>query len=245
MSTITPGIAINLQDKYYIGLTISRTLGAIIYTSERKSADVLVEIDEEQEQSAQFLRIGALGKVTPELSIGLMYRPEFDWEFGETITKTYQNGELDTERSDTDYELTIPSMWGLGAEYQVSPEFIIAGEIQSRPYSDFSDSSIIDNGFNFSVGAEYLGSSIPLRFGVFRDAIPITDANDTVPLSLIGLTAGIGSAGDSNLSWDASVQYSTWQQANDEGQKYSENLFRANVSVTYRFNSGFGSSDTN
>lgn len=248
LSTITPGIALNFQDKYYLGLTVNRTLGAIISKSELIFADSRTETDVEQEQSAQFLRLGALAKFTPELSIGLMFRPEFDWEFGETITKTIEDGELDTDRNQTDVELTMPTMWGIGAEYKVSPEFVVALEIQSRPFSDFEligiPLSVIDNGYNFAVGAEYLGAGLPLRFGAFRDVIPDVDANDTAPIGLIGITGGIGSNNDKEFSWDASAVYGTWERANAEGQKYSENLFHANISITYRFNTVLGTAST-
>ncbi len=250
LSTITPGIAINFQDKYYLGLTVNRTLGAIVSTSEWKRAERRTEVDVEQEQSVQFLRIGALAHVTPELSIGLMYRPEFDWEFGETITKTYEDGELETDRSQTDAELTMPTMWGIGAEYKVSPEFVVALEIQSRPFSDlqwrrdFVQRAVIDDGFNFAVGAEYLGAGFPLRFGAFRDVIPFVDENDTAPIGLVGLTVGVGSNRDKDFSWDASALYGTWEQTNAEGHKYSENLIRANISATYRFNTALGTSST-
>ena len=251
LSTITPGIAINLQDKYYIGLAINRTLGGILTTTDWKRTDSLTERDVEQEQSAQFLRIGALAKLTPEFSLALMYRPGFDWEFGETITKTIEDGELNTERSQTDVELTIPSMWGIGAEYKVSPEFVVALEIQSRPFTDlewrrdFVQRAVIDNGYNFAVGAEYLGSGFPIRFGAFRDVIPFVDENDTTPVSFTGLTVGAGSNSDKSFSWDASALYGTWEQTvNAEGQKYSENLIRASISVTYRFNTGFDTSST-
>ncbi len=250
LSTLTPGIAINLQDKYFLGLTVNRTLGTITSTSEWRRADALTEVDEEQEQSAQFIRLGALAKVTPDLSIGLMYRSGFDWEFGETITKTYEDGELQTDRNQTDAELRMPSMWGLGAEYNVSPDFVVALELQSRPYTDlqwrrdFIQREVIDNSFNFAVGAEYLGAGFPLRFGAFRDVIPFVDQNDTAPVSFIGLTAGIGSAGDADFSWDVSALYGTWEQVNVIGQKYSEDLIRVNISATYRFNTGFGTSST-
>lgn len=244
LSTVTPGVALNFQDKYFFGLTVNRTLGAIFSTYEWKEQDTLTETDVEQEQSSQFLRLGALAKVTPELSIGLMFRPEFDWEFGETITKTQVDGELSTSRSDTDTELTMPTMWGIGAEYKVSPEFVVALELQSRPFSDFGNGTVIDNGYNFAVGAEYLGAGIPLRFGAFRDVIPFTDDNDTAPIGFTGLTAGIGSNGDQDFSWDASAVYGTWEQTDAGGEKYSENLIRVSVSATYRFDTGLGTSST-
>lgn len=251
LSTLTPGVAINFQDKYFLGLTVNRTLGAIVSTSEWKRADRRTEVDVEQEQSVQFLRLGALAHVTPELSIGFMYRPEFDWEFGETITKTYEDGELETDRSQIQAELTVPTIWGFGAEYKVSPEFVIALELQSRPFTDlqwrrdFIQRAVIDNGFNLAVGAEYLGAGFPLRFGAFRDVIPFVDENDTAPVSFVGFTAGIGSDGDADFSWDVSALYGTWEQTNAEGQKYSENLIRANISATYRFNTNSGSSTIN
>ncbi len=242
LNTITPGIALNFQDKYFLGLTVNRTLGGIVSKSEWKRPDGHTEVDSEQEQSAQFLRLGALAHVTPELSIGLMYRPEFDWEFGETITKTHEDGELETDRSQTDAELTMPTMWGIGAAYKVSPEFVVALELQSRPFTDlqwrrdFIQRAVIDDGFNFAVGAEYLGAGFPLRFGAFRDVIPFVDENDTEPVGLVGITVGVGSSRDKDFSWDASALYGTWEQTNAEGQKYSENLIRANISATYRFN---------
>ena len=250
LSTITPGVALNIQDKLFCGVTFSRTLGAIVYTNELKVSNHHTKVDEEQEQSALFLRIGALAKVTPELSIGLMYRPEFNWEFGATITERYENGELETERDQTQTELIIPTMWGFGAEYKVSPDLIVALELQARPFSelqwigDVNQRIFIDNGFNFSVGAEYLGAGFPLRFGVFRDVIPFVDENDTAPVELVGITAGVGSNSDKNFSWDASALYGTWGQVNAEGLKYSENLIRANISMTYRFNTVLGRGST-
>ena len=250
LSTFTPGVALNVQNRFFCGITLSRTLGAITYTNELKLADHHTKVDEEQQQSAQFLRLGALAKVNPELSIAFMYRPSFEWEFGEMITNREENGELETERDPTQTELTIPTMWGIGAEYKFYSDFSVALELQSRPFSELQWSGdgnqriFFENGFNVAIGAEYLGTGFPLRFGIFREAIPFVDENDTAPVSLVGLTVGAGSNRDKSFSWDVSALYGTWEQANAVGQKYAENLIRANVSVTYRFNSGGGTSTT-
>ena len=250
LSTLTPGVALNFQDRYYLGATVNRTIGAIISTSETKRPDYNGKLDAEREQSALFLRLGAFAELTPELSVGLMYRPEFDWELGETISKTYQDGELDTDRNTDHLELTMPAMWGIGAEYEVNPELIIAAEVQYRPFSDLQwsgsgylgEQPIIDDGFNVAVGAEYLGFDYPVRIGAFRDLIPFVDENDTDPVSLSGLTAGVGSIGeDEDFSWNVSALFGRWEQVNDEGQKYSEDLIRASISATYRFNVNLGS----
>ena len=242
LSTITPGIALNFQDTFYLGATLNRTLGAINSTTETSSYEQNTKRESETEQSAQFLRIGALAEVTPELSIGLTYRPEFEWELGETITKIYINGELNTDRNQDLIELTIPGMWGIGAKYKVSSELVIAVELQSRPYSELQWSrniesqQIIDDGYNVSVGAEFLELGFPIRVGAFRDVIPFVDEDDTDPVDLVGLTAGIGSRSGEEFSWDASVLWSRWEQTvNDNGQKYSEDLIRVGVSGTYHF----------
>ena len=143
-------------------------------------------------------------------------------------------------------------MWGIGAEYAVNPELVIAGEVQSRPFSDLQWSGsdvderpIIDDGFNVAAGAEYLGFDYPVRIGAFRDLIPFVDENDTDPVELIGLTAGIGSIGeDEDFSWNVSGVFGRWERVNDEGQKYSEDLIRASISATYRFDTDFGRSFT-
>ena len=249
LSTLTPGVALNFQDRYYLGATVNRTIGAIISTSETKSSDHHRKDDAEREQSALFLRLGAFAELTPELSAGLMYRPEFDWEFGETISKTYRDGELDTDRDTDRIELTMPAMWGIGVEYEASPELIVAAEVQYRPFSDLqwsedlADQPIIDDGFNVAVGAEYLGFDYPMRIGAFRDLIPFVDENDTDPVELIGLTAGVGSIGeDEDFSWNVSALFGRWEWVNDDGQRYSEDLIRASISATYRFNVNLGSS---
>ena len=65
-------------------------------------------------------------------------------------------------------------------------------ELQSCPFSDLqwrsplNQRTFIDDGFNLAVGAEYLGTGFPPRFGVFRDVIPFVDENDPAPGSLIG-----------------------------------------------------------
>ena len=251
LSTLTPGVALNLQNRYFLGLTLNRTLGAIISTSESKHSDQQTEVDSDREQSATFLRFGALAKVTPELSVGLIYRQGFGWELGETITKTYENGELETDRDQSFVELMIPGMWGIGVEYKVSPELVATLEVQSRPFSELrwtrsiGRQQFVDDGFNFSIGAEYLGAGFPMRFGAFREAIPFVDENDAAPLSLLGLTAGIGSHGEADFSWDTSVRFGTWEQVNSKGQKYSENLIRVGISATYRFRTNSGAPATN
>ena len=164
---------------------------------------------------------------------------------GRNNFKTYEDGELDTDRNTDHLELTIPTIWGIGVEYKASPELIVVLEVQSRPFSelrwstDIDEQPIIDDGFNFAIGAEYQGFAYPVHFGAFREVIPFVDDGDTAPVNLDGLTGGIGSGGDEDFSWNVSALFGRWEQVNDEGQKYSEDLVRASISATYRFSTGF------
>ncbi len=205
LNTLTPGIAINLQDKYFLGATLSQVVGDIFTTSDTTFGSDRFFDESTTEQSARFLRLGAIAKLNQELTVGLMYRTEFVWILRDTITIRDKYGNRKTDRNQLHRDRPMPDIWGIGAEYCVSPEFAVALEAQSRSLSKLEREFIIDSGFNVSVGGEYLGLGFPLRFGVFRDVIPEVDYNDTVPRSLIGVTAGIGSKDDSNFSWNASL----------------------------------------
>ena len=244
LSSIVSGVAINYDDSIFLGITLNRTYGVILLEEETKSTDQQLKYEIETEQSAFYFRIGALVELTPDLHIGLTYRPEFEWELGETITKRYENGDLDTERDQSIDELTMPGMWGIGVKYKVSPRLVISAELQSRPYSELlwsrniENQEIIDDAFNVAVGAEFLDFDYPIRIGAFRDVIPFVDVDDTEPIELLGFTAGIGSSPGGDFSWDASVLWSRWERTvNDDGQKYSEDLIRVGVSGTMYFNS--------
>lgn len=234
LNTLTPGIAISLQDRYFLGATLSQVVGYIFTTSDTNIGSDTFFDESTTEQSARFLRLGAFAKLNPELTVGLMYRTEFVWILRDTITIRDKYGNRKTDSNQLHGERPIPDIWGIGAEYWVSPEFAVALEAQSRPLSKLEE-FIIDNGFNVSVGGEYLGLGFPLRVGVFRDVIPKVDNNDTAPRSLIGVTAGIGSKDDSKFSWNASLLMSKWQRRMLTGHKYSENLLRIGIAGTYRF----------
>lgn len=116
--------------------------------------------------------------------------------------------------------------------------------MKSRTWSSnflgFDNQLIIDDGFNYRVGAEYLGLTYPIRFGAFRDVILAADEGDDTPKNLVGITVGIGANGGESFSWNASALFGTWDQDDDEGRKYSENLIRVGISVTYLFDTNIG-----
>jgi long-subunit fatty acid transport protein len=251
LSTLTPAVAVNIQEKYFIGASLNRVVGKINITTEiisdirdRREEKTEVEID----QAASFLRLGALAELTPELTVGLMYRPKFEWDWKDITSKEYEDGKLENTDKERGGEITIPSVLGLGVEYKVAPQLIVSGELQTRPFSDFEvdekfadelglarDNLAFDDGYCYRFGGEYIGFDYPIRFGVFRDAILRRDEDNDSPRALTGITGGFGFNAGKTTSLDVSALYATWNQEDEEGRKYSEKLLRIGVSATFVF----------
>lgn len=270
LSMFTPAVAINIIGKYFIGASFNRVVGKITITGEAEATVTTVttetetgrgltetetkkeksKVEVEVDQSGSFVRIGALAKLTPKLTAGFMYRPKFDWEWDDIKYEEYEDGKLTDTDKEEGGDVTIPGVLGLGVEYKASPQLIVAGEFQTRPFSDFKfDQALadlwfnqalvdlwddIDDGYCYRLGAEYLGLTYPIRFGVFRDAILKADEDDDTPRSLMGITGGT-EASIGNISLHASVLYGTWIKEYSEGHDYSEKLFRFGVSATFKF----------
>lgn len=241
LNVITPTIAINIQDKYFVGATFNKSiLGKITTESKSQNDGEDYDSESEVEHSASFLQFGGLAKINEQLTLGFSFTPEFEWEW-DKIKYTY-DGESDTENG---FDITIPSVLGFGATYQFSPSLLIAGEYQNRKFSDieFDNKSLdVDDGACYRIGAEYKGSAL-LRFGFFSDAVLAFDDNDDKPKSLTGFTGGIGYDLVS-VYLDAFVEYSSLtteyeddDYESDSNKFYEETIkmFRFGLSASYKF----------
>jgi hypothetical protein len=115
---------------------------------------------------------------------------------------------------DTDYtrpyyeKLTLPAQFSFGMEYQIVPRFGISTEIQTRnlKYIELTDGSgqdffsvnYISNGIFASFSLEAIAGIVPLRTGVFFEALPLKNIDISHPvhenenLYTIGATFGTG-----------------------------------------------------
>jgi long-subunit fatty acid transport protein len=256
LNTISPAAALNIDDKYFVGLAFHKSvLGKI-----KMEADVdidpepayiyLVNDVEEGKISATFVSLGATGKFMAEsqLTVGVMYRSGFELKFEDLEwSQEYSDGTRDSDQYDPDnYDFKLPAIMGLGVSYQISPEVLIAGEYQTRPFSDIEDEDgdeldWIDNGSCYRLGMEYQAGSVPLRLGYFSDAILEVDYDDMgqsedKPKSLSGFTGGIGIV-SGNITLDFFGEYAFWGREDYGGPdnakyEYKETLFAFGVTFT-------------
>ena len=146
-----------------------------------------------------FLHLGAMFNVTPRLVLGATYTFGHKYELNDeewTNTDQYGRGGIDTQKGDyEDIEFEVPSYWSLGASYLVSPNLLVAAELQNRPWEDFEInnydlSSVTESGTTWRVGAE-LGREVKFRVGYYSDSEPLLDA-DKDGVSKSGFTGGLG-----------------------------------------------------
>lgn len=241
LNAITPTIAINLQDKYFVGATFNKSIFGTIKTESKSTYNgETTDSESEIEQSASFLKFGGLAKINEQLTLGFSYTPEFEWKW-DKVKYTY-DGESETEDG---VDIVIPPVMGFGATYQFSPTLLIAGEYQNRKFSDIefdNESFEVDDGVCYRIGAEFQGPAL-LRFGYFSDAVLAFDDNDDEPNSLTGFTGGIG-YNLGSIYLDAYAEYSSittededYDYDTETTKKYDNTMkmFRFGLTANYKF----------
>jgi|GEM_PF-696276 len=256
LNTISPAAALNIDDKYFLGLAFHKSvLGKLKFETDTDwNPDpgfvYTVNTVDEGKVSATFISLGATGKLMAEsqLTVGVMYRSGFDLKFDDLEwSEEESDGTRNSDQYDPDnFEIKLPAIMGLGVSYQVSPEVIIAGEYQTRPFSDIEDEDgdkldWIDNGSCYRIGMEYQSGSVPLRLGFFSDAILEVDydnmgQSEEKPKSLSGFTGGIGFV-SGNITLDFFGEYAFWGREdyggpNNAKYEYKETLFAFGVTFT-------------
>ncbi len=259
LNTLSPAAAINIDDKYFVGLAFHKSvLGKTTVESEYdidpEPGGVYSSLDTDQGKvSASFISLGATGKLMAEsqLTVGVMFRSGFELKFEDL---EWSNEESDGSKTSGQYDpdnfdITIPAYMGLGVSYQASPVLLLSGEYQTRPYSEIEDEDgdkldWIDNGACYRLGMEYQSGSVPIRLGFFSDAILEVDwdnngNSEDKPKSLSGLTGGIG-FGSGNTTFDIFGEYAFWGREayggpNTAKYEYKEKLFSFGVTVSSSF----------
>ena len=241
LNVITPTIAINLQDKYFVGATFNKSIFGTIQSESKSTYNgENSKYKRKIEHSASFLKFGGLDKVNEQLTLGFSYTPEFEWKWYKV--KYTEDGDSDTEDG---YDIVIPSVMGIGSTYQFSPTLLIAGEYQNRKFSDIevdNDSAEYGDGGCYRMGAEFQGPAL-LRFGFFSDAVLAFDGNDDEPKSLTGFTGGIG-YNLGSIYLDAYAEYSSittdyedYDYDTETTKTYEDTMkmFRFGLSANYKF----------
>ncbi len=246
LNTITPALAVNIDDEFFFGFAFSKSLigkisKKIEYTYDYEPpGNYLLEEEWEATGSATFITLGATIFFFPELSMGAMYRSGFEFELDDIYEyeERMDGGTVTKVKADSEYE--IPAYAGLGASYEFSSKFTLAAEFQTRPYSDMEKSGIeyrwIDDGYCYRIGGELRTSHLDIRGGVFRDAIFAVDdpESDRGCKHLTGVTGGAGFE-SGNFAFDFFGEYSRWSKEVRMGAQqydYVEKHFRFGATAT-------------
>lgn len=249
LNTITPALAVSIDDEFYFGFAFSKSIiGKIRKTIEYEyeyeydpQGAYLLEERWEATGSATFITLGATMFIMPGLAVGAMYRSGFEYELDDVdayLERLDGRTQVD-DLPDSEYE--IPAYAGVGASYDVSSKFTLAAEFQTRPYSDMEEDGIeyrwIDDGYCYRTGAEFSTSNLDIRGGFFSDAIRAVDEpySDKDCKHLTGATGGLG-FDSGNFTFDFFGEYSWWSKELRYGTQkydYKEKYFRFGANVTY------------
>jgi hypothetical protein len=207
--------------------------------------DTIVSEKVEMKGSASFVMLGGTVRLTPELKAAFTFRSGFEYKFTD---REWSYEEEDGDRGKMDYDdtdLSVPSILGLGASYQLSPTVLVVGEYQNRKFSeikvDGQKISGIDDGSSYRIGVE-IQSETKVRFGYFSDAVLEADENQSgkseeTPKSMQGVTFGLG-ATSGNTTVDFFGEYAFYSQdfyepTQDKVYEYKEKRFMFGLTITY------------
>lgn len=241
LNLITLSGALNYKDKYFAGLSLNKSLLSsfgLIDNIEEGTYEITRE--EKTKISATSLCFGAYAKITPQLSVGINYRAKFqlnqdDTEWEEKSNGTSKEGEYNND------DIDIPSIYGIGVQYKLSPGMTLIGEYHSRPFSDFEEGSIktfgnVDDGESYRFGVEFNQSKPIYRLGLFYDALPRAEIGDDKPISKLGLTAG-AQFDFNNVIIDGFLEYGIVKYegfySNNKNYDYTYSKYSIGISAKY------------
>lgn len=132
------------------------------------------------------------------LTVGFVLRSEMDYKFKNINYTTVYSGTTSSGQMQN-YDYIVPALNAYAISYQLSDNFLVVGEYQTRNYSDLKEhsshlnASIYNDGYAQRLGMEYRSNHwLKIRFGLYNEAVFLFDANQGDPNYLLGATAGIG-----------------------------------------------------
>ncbi len=233
---ITPAVALNLGNRLSLGLAYSHTVpGDITSVTELRTSDDTDRSIDHTRATGSFLTLSGKVNVSDNMAIGVSYQPAHTLSF---------HDEDGSQQRDA-LRIGYPEQFGVGVSYQTNPTTLVVGEIQTRAFSRYTYagnpySDNIKGAYNVRLGAEFSGP-VPVRFGVFRDALLVQDIEDLSPFveserpkALYGATGGFG-FDVSGIKIDTALEYGHWSQTLGSDTRYKEHLFRLHITAGYTF----------
>lgn len=252
----TPTLAYKLSDQLSVGGGVNIVTGEVTL-SRYYIPGVKVELD--LSATGYGFNLGALYKVTPEISVGASYRSSVKLDATGTaqFTPDIPNS---TPSGDAAASLELPSTAFFGIAYKVMDNLEIEADYQYVGWSTYKELLIefkkdpsknsknpkdYENTYIIRVGGEYTMDAYQFRAGYLYDNSPVTtkhvdpllpDANRN------GFNVGLGYKVNENLSFDVSYLYLAFDQIKAVGTDFDNN---GNPGQTYGDFDGTYNADAN
>jgi len=234
-SVLASGIGLHFDNGLNVGLSYH-----IPFLSETE-VDTDSEIDFEDEFSrhrtseitGSYLLFGVSRKLTDKITTGIIYRSSIE------IIEKYKENNSDDFSQRGKKRLDMPSVIGLAGAYKINEKSTVFGEYQSRNFTKWEldgEKSNIDDDPAFKFGLEYL-MQYPVRIGYYSDHLPDTnlDETDDAPISINGLTLGMGDIKALDLKTDIYLDFNWWIIEDEIGNAYVDRAIIFGASITGSF----------
>ncbi len=233
----TPTLAYKLSDQLSVGGGVNIVTGEVTL-SRYYIPGVKVELD--LSATGYGFNLGALYKVTPEISVGASYRSSVKLDATGTALFTPDIPNT-TPSGDAAASLELPSTAFFGVAYKVMDNLEIEADYQYVGWSTYKELLIefkkdpsknsknpkdYENTYIIRVGGEYTMDAYQFRAGYLYDNSPVAtkhvdpllpDANRN------GFNVGLGYKVNENLSFDVSYLYLAFDQIKAVGTDFDNN----------------------
>lgn len=255
----TPTVSYKINDQLSLGVGANIVTGTVTIDRSVAVPSFLPEPTVKLDLSAMGygFNLGALYKITPEISIGASYRSAIDLDATGTATFTNNSAIVNLPEGDAAASLTLPStaFFGLAvkpmenleleADYQYvgwSSYDKLTIEFKKDPTKNSSADKKYENTYIIRVGGEYTMDAFQFRAGYLYDHSPVLPkyVDPMLPdAHRNGLNLGLGYKVTSNISIDLSYLNLAFDQAKAEGTDSGfDGTFTAGANL-YGFNFGY------
>jgi long-chain fatty acid transport protein len=246
---IQPTISYKVSDKYSVGFGLNYVSGQVKFNRNISTSLVNASGDrsnvtiEDSGVDAWGYNVGFLANASKEISVGISYRSQVDMEArGGSANFENMPSSMQTLFADTTFnaDLVLPAELTLGTTYQISPDLVLAFDI-NRTYWGAYDALTVQfnnaagtsnnprnykdaNVFRFGAQQQY-NDKLVLRGGFYFDKSPIGDgyfAPETPRNDSTGLTAGASYEMSNNLELDFSFLYLMFDELNGSYDHYDQ-----------------------
>jgi hypothetical protein len=184
---------IAVENVLLLGASVHHGVGGTLKEEHYENGERTFE--SESEHSASFLHLGIVFRPRSNVSIGILYRPVFDWEIENKRYRHLWGDRWSPWQEGHGRTVPIPDMLGIAVSYRYHAGVVLVGEYQSREYTRAHTQDpwglLHERGGCYRIGIE-VNPGVALRAGVFHDAVLAMGYEHLEMARMNGFGLGIG-----------------------------------------------------